>query len=64
MTLHDRTEYCLKLAEQADDLDTCDAYLAEAEGLMGRPLSELGFIHNEAYQLGLRDRATLLKLEE
>lgn len=64
MTLHERTEYCLKLAQAADDVEVCDAYIAEATGLMGKPLAASLRKHLIRYELGVRDRETMRKLED
>lgn len=64
MTLQERIANCLKLAKEADDLGICDAYTAELTGLLDQPLAKALDSYRDAYETGLSDRATLLKLEE
>lgn len=65
MTLQERIEMCGRMIEQASGLER-RAYTMERIGLHGsRPVEKLrDATLLAAYELGLTDRATLLRLEE
>lgn len=52
MTPCDRIDQCLKLAHETGDVDTCDAYIAEATGLMGKPqcMTIDGYLRERSYK--------------
>lgn len=62
--LEERIAKCHDLATHAESIELCDAYIAEMVGLCGNDLWDTYEPYRHAYECGLSDRATLLKLEE
>lgn len=65
MTLQERMERCLDMARTAPTPREQDLYLKELSGLQG--MEATGLYTDEsrnAYELGRRDRATLLRLDD
>ncbi len=61
--LHERIVWCQELAVGSGDCD-CDGYIAEMAGLMAVPLAASLAAHQGRYELGCRDRLTLMLLDD